>query len=372
MPDDVEIRLLRHYVAVAEELHFSRAAQRLYVAQQALSRDVRKLEDRVGRRLLERTTRKVALTPEGRLLLTRAREILALYDATMLDLRGRPRSLTVDVVGAGLTPALVLAAARAHAPGVEFFARFHSGTEAAPPLLADGRLDVTFGRSPEPPGSGMLSSKALGSGASGLGASGLGASGLGASGLGASGLGAAGLGAPGVRAPGLGASGRVRWRPVRHERIAVLLPERHPLARLPMIPLESLRGASPCIRAGDHATPGWEHAVLQLLAPFGVDAALAHPHVRGGDELAQHLRDRDAPILTLTTQPDIPGAVLRPLVDPVAMFPWTMIWRADDDHPGLQALHQAVDELAAAHDWLGVPDGAWFPGPEAGPARQKA
>ncbi|MEV3981352.1 LysR family transcriptional regulator [Nonomuraea sp. NPDC049758] len=332
MPDDVEIRLLRHYVAVAEELHFSRAAQRLYVAQQALSRDVRKLEDRVGRRLLERTTRKVALTPEGRLLLTRAREILALYDATMLDLRGRPRSLTVDVVGVGLTPALVLAAARAHAPGVEFFARFHSGTEAAPPLLADGRLDVTFGRSPEPPGPGTLSSEALGS----------------------------------------GASGRVRWRPVRHERIAVLLPERHPLARLPAIPLESLRGASPCIRAGDHATPGWEHAVLQLLAPFGVDAALAHPHVRGGDELAQHLRDRDAPILTLTTQPGIPGAVLRPLVDPVAMFPWTMIWRADDDHPGLRALHQAVDELAAAHDWLGVPDGAWFPGPEAGSARQKA
>ncbi|MFI7687924.1 LysR family transcriptional regulator [Nonomuraea sp. NPDC049655] len=352
MPDDVEIRLLRHYVAVAEELHFSRAAQRLYVAQQALSRDVRKLEDRVGRRLLERTTRKVALTPEGRLLLTRAREILALYDATMLDLRGRPRSLTVDVVGAGLTPALVLAAARAHAPGVEFFARFHSGTEAAPPLLADGRLDVTFGRSPEPPGLGTPGPGALGSGASGLGVSGPGAS--------------------GVRVPGLGASGRVRWRPVRHERIAVLLPERHPLARLPAIPLESLRGASPCIRAGDHATPGWEHAVLQLLAPFGVDAALAHPHVRGGDELAQHLRDRDAPILTLTTQPDIPGAVLRPLVDPVAMFPWTMIWRADDDHPGLRALHQAVDELAAAHDWLGVPDGAWFPGPEAGSARHKA
>ncbi|MER6508278.1 LysR family transcriptional regulator [Nonomuraea sp. NPDC001636] len=367
MPDDVEIRLLRHYVAVAEELHFSRAAQRLYVAQQALSRDVRKLEDRVGRRLLERTTRKVALTPEGRLLLTRAREILALYDATMLDLRGRPRSLTVDVVGAGLTPALVLAAARAHAPGVEFFARFHSGTEAAPPLLADGRLDVTFGRSPEPPGPGGLGSGTLGSEALGPGTSGLGTPGLSASGPGAPGASASDHSASGYRA-----SGRVRWRPVRHERIAVLLPERHPLARLPAIPLESLRGASPCIRAGDHATPGWEHAVLQLLAPFGVDAALAHPHVRGGDELAQHLRDRDAPILTLTTQPDIPGAVLRPLVDPVAMFPWTMIWRADDDHPGLRALHQAVDDLAAANDWLDVPDGAWFPGPEAGSGRQKA
>ncbi|NUP79618.1 MAG: LysR family transcriptional regulator, partial [Nonomuraea sp.] len=154
-------------------------------------------------------------------------------------------------------------------------------------------------------------------------------------------------------------------RPVRHERVAVLVPERHPLARLRAIPLESLRGASPCLRAGDHATPGWEHAMLQLLAPFGVDAALAHPHVRGGDELARHIRDRDAPILTLATQPAVPGAVLRPLVDPVALFPWTMMWRAGDDHQGLRALHQAVDRLAADHDWLAIPAGAWLPEPEA-------
>ncbi|MEV4175165.1 LysR substrate-binding domain-containing protein [Nonomuraea sp. NPDC049709] len=240
----------------------------------------------------------------------RAREILGLYDATMLELRGEPRSLTVDVVGSGLTPALVLAAARERAPGVEFFARFHSGTEAASPLLLDGRLDVTFGRSP-----GVLDG--------------------------------------------------VRQRAVRHERIAVLVPERHPLARLRAVPLESLRGTSPCIRAGDHATPGWEHAVLQLPAPFGVDPAMAHPHVRGGDELAQHIRDRDAPILTMTTQPAIPGAVLRPLVDPVAVFPWMMIWRADGDHPGLRALHAAVDGLAAAHDWLAAPGDAWLPEPEA-------
>lgn len=310
MPDDVEIRLLRHYVAVAEELHFSRAAQRLFVAQQALSRDVRRLEDRVGRRLLERTTRRVTLTPEGQLLLRRAREILGVFDATMLELRGQPRSLTVDVVGSGLTPALVLAAARERAPGVEFFARFHTGTEAAAPLLLDGRLDVTFGRSP-----GVLDG--------------------------------------------------VLQRAVRHEPIAVLVPERHPLAGLRAVPLESLRGTNPCVRAGDHATPGWEHAVLQLLAPFGVDPALAHPHVRGGDELAQHIRDRDAPVLTMSTQPVIPGAVLRPLTDPVALFPWVMVWRTDGDHPGLRALHEAVDELAAAHDWPAVPEDAWLPEPEA-------
>lgn len=48
MSADLEIRLLRHFLAVAEELHFSRAARRLFVAQQALSRDIARLEERIG------------------------------------------------------------------------------------------------------------------------------------------------------------------------------------------------------------------------------------------------------------------------------------------------------------------------------------
>ncbi|MFC0628211.1 LysR family transcriptional regulator [Kribbella deserti] len=310
MPDDLDIRLLRYFIAVAEELHFSRAAQRLFVAQQALSRDIRRLEDRVGVRLLDRTTRRVGLTPAGQKLLVRARELVALHDRALRELHGEPRSLTVDVVGPGLTPSVVLAAARRKAPHLEFFARFHTGTQAAVPLLGD-ELDVTFGRSPGP-------------------------------------------------------LDGVLQRPVRREPIAVLLPSGHPLAERAAITLESLRGTGVCIRAGNHATPGWEHALLQLLAPFGVDAAGAHPHVQGVDELAQHVRDRDAPILTMTTQPEVPGAVLRPLIEPVALFPWVMIWRDDIEHPGLRALHEAVDELVRAEGWLDAPDDAWLPRPEAG------
>lgn len=59
-PRDIDPRLLRAFTAVAEELHFTRAATRLYVAQQALSRDIRRLEREVGADLFVRTTRQVS------------------------------------------------------------------------------------------------------------------------------------------------------------------------------------------------------------------------------------------------------------------------------------------------------------------------
>jgi DNA-binding transcriptional LysR family regulator len=80
MPDELDLRLPRSFAAVARELHFTRAAARLYVAQQALSRDISRLERQLGIRPFARTTRRVALTVEGERLLVRARELLALHD----------------------------------------------------------------------------------------------------------------------------------------------------------------------------------------------------------------------------------------------------------------------------------------------------
>lgn len=77
---DVTTRQLRCFVVLAEELHFRRAAERLYVAQQALSSTIRNLEDRVGAKLVERTTRKVALTAAGRVFLTEAVASLEAFD----------------------------------------------------------------------------------------------------------------------------------------------------------------------------------------------------------------------------------------------------------------------------------------------------
>ncbi len=99
---DVELRHLRSFVAVAEELNFTRAAERLHLAQPALSAQIRQLEQRVGARLLERTTRRVELTPAGRALLEATPALLAGVDDALRAARraaaGETGALTVGLL----------------------------------------------------------------------------------------------------------------------------------------------------------------------------------------------------------------------------------------------------------------------------------
>ena len=72
----MDLKQLRYFVAVAEELHFGRAAQRLFISQPALSFDIRKFEGQLGVQLLARTNKSVALTNAGQVLLDEARKLL--------------------------------------------------------------------------------------------------------------------------------------------------------------------------------------------------------------------------------------------------------------------------------------------------------
>ena len=82
---DLDLRLLRYFVAVADELHFGRAAAKLYISQPALSKQIRKLEDQLGTPLLIRDSRHVALTARGQRLLEDARQLLALAERIKYD-----------------------------------------------------------------------------------------------------------------------------------------------------------------------------------------------------------------------------------------------------------------------------------------------
>ncbi|WP_031110108.1 LysR family transcriptional regulator, partial [Streptomyces sp. NRRL S-146] len=80
MTMDVHLRELRYFVAVAEELHFTRAAERLYVSQPALSKQIRALERQVGVELFRRDRHGVALTDAGTALLPHARGVLDAWE----------------------------------------------------------------------------------------------------------------------------------------------------------------------------------------------------------------------------------------------------------------------------------------------------
>lgn len=144
---DVHLRDLRAFVAVAEEESVTRAAQRLFVAQPALSKQLRALERHLGVPLLERLPRGVALTAAGRALLEPAREAVAAWDSGRAAVRavGAVTSVVVGMqtaVGRGLQRR-ALARFAELAPGVVPSLRL-VGWQDPTAGLADGSSDVAF------------------------------------------------------------------------------------------------------------------------------------------------------------------------------------------------------------------------------------
>jgi DNA-binding transcriptional LysR family regulator len=148
-----EIRLLDYFVTLAEELHFTRAAHRLNVVQQALSSGIAQLERQLGVRLFERTTRQVRLTPAGADLLPIARQALTSVDtlvaAAELHRSGHSGRLVIGLSSTSAlaaTPRLIAGFAQRF-PGVELAMRHFDFTDPYAGLLSS-EADVALVRPP--------------------------------------------------------------------------------------------------------------------------------------------------------------------------------------------------------------------------------
>ena len=238
-----------------------------------------------------------------------ARSLLALNDAALRDIHGATRPLLVDVIGEGLTAARVVDAARQTAPQVEFTVRYGGGFGAALPQLLTGRLDVAFGRTeglgrPSPPSSSPL---------------------------------------------------------VRYEPLALLLLADDPLP--PSTP-SLWSGSGPwSTRARNDDAPE-----CRSRSPCSRSSA---PGRRTAPARDRPGRDRPPPpshglpILTMSECPAVEGAVVRPLVEPVPVYPWAIVHRRDARPPELAALDAVIGDLARRESWLTLPEGAWLPAADA-------
>ena len=317
--NELEIRSLRYFVVAAEELNFTRAAARLFVAQQALSREIKRLESQTGTTLFLRTTRRVTLTPEGERLLVLARDLVARHDALWADVHAPAKPTVVDLMSEGrLTATRILDAARERAATVDFRGRYTGGTGAALERLEEGSLDVVFGR---------------------------------------------------VDWLGARPMPTLTHALIRLEPLALLLPAEHPLAQQPAVPIRSLQGLEIDGVPTRSDAPEWTDLMLQFLALAGAHSTPPHPPAIGPEEASHHLVRQGLPILASADHVQVRGGVLRPLVDPVPLYAWSMAWRRGSDSDGIAALRDAAVDLGTRDDWLGAarqadPD-TWLPEPEA-------
>jgi DNA-binding transcriptional LysR family regulator len=290
----MELRHLRYFVAIAEERSFTRAAERLWVAQPGLSTQIRRLESELGVQLFDRHTRGVDLTDAGALFLERARTALAAADvarSTGHDLEeGLVGSVRLGIVtGAGWsgTPAL-LGQFGCERPAVELtVVESYGGTLLRD--LRDGRLDAMI--APSELGAAELSRVRL---------------------------------------------GRERWR--------VLAGPGHRLAGTGSVAAPELEGQR-LVVTGHRDGAGYDRLVADTLASLGVTAALE----RGGPGPAMLAAVAAGGALALTTTPDlaIGGVAARP-ISPARRVEFALLWRDDTRAPALEELVRCAEARAGA------------------------
>jgi DNA-binding transcriptional LysR family regulator len=300
----VELRQLRYFVAVAEELHFRRAAERLHISQPPLSQQIRALEEELGFPLLVRTRRRVELTPAGAAFLRDARAIVLELDGAVAGARridaGQAGRLRINFVGSALFSIV---------PGtVERFRRSRPGVA----LELRERATVDQLRAVR-----------------------------------------AGVADVGLVRPPIEDDDELRVQTVLRERTVAALPAGHPLAALRRVPLRRMAAEPLVLFPRDHA-PGFHDLVIGALA--GAGAARA-----GGPRVIQYAPE----MLTIiglvaagTGVSLVPASVARLALDGVAYRPVTgaplselvAITRAGDDSALVRAFVYEASASASAAD----------------------
>ena len=296
----MELRQLRYFVILAEELHFGRAAAREHIVQSALSQQLQRLERELGVLLIERTTHHVQLSPAGAAFLIEARQILAHVDRAAVAAQRAARStpsLRVGIVDASYdSMPLILHAIQQRFPDLEIH-QVEAGVPEQFQRLMDGRLDVGLGR--------------------------------------------ASLAPPTV------ASELFRLDP-----LGVLVAEEHRFAALSAVPVASL-AAEPLLLAEEQRAPEFNQFVIELCRSVGFIPTLYKGTVdsirASVDLVAQQRCVLCAPSSCLPTPA---GIVWRPLVAPLSRYPWSVLWRVGDSSEHVSTLVRAARTLSQQLGWL--------------------
>jgi DNA-binding transcriptional LysR family regulator len=214
----MDLRQLRYFVAVAEERHFGRAAQRLHMSQPPLSMQIKALERELGITLLERTSRRVALTDAGRAFLERARKILDAVEEAKEEARGAEEGMR-GVLEVGFISSATLSLLP---PSIRLFReRFGDVELELKELTSAQQVDALYG--------GEIK---------------------------------VGLVRLPMRAPG------IRFEPVFEERLLVALPSGHALERLDRVSLEAIADL-PLIFFTRQLIPGFHAQIVELFQRVG-------------------------------------------------------------------------------------------------------
>jgi len=297
-----EVRLLRYFLAVAEELNFTRAAERIGVAQPALSAQIRQLEAQLGLKLFERSTRSVALTEAGHAVLERGPAALASLQEVWETARrvgrgelGRVKVAYSPSAGYEIAPRLVEAVGDRY-PGLEISARVRSSTEVVQHVL-DGAVDVGIARTSA-------------------------------------------------------ACEGLRLRTVRLERQGVLVAAGHPLARTRPIELEQA-ASFPILLHERAANPEHYDLVLELFRRPGVDVRIITP-LLAFDPAHRIIRDGHAVALVGESITEGMPAPLRwlPLTEPDLVLPVQLVLRDGEPSPLVDRFERVALATAARLGWL--------------------